>query len=151
MRQIITFLFLVMINISHAQNDCQQVSLSGAKQLALNIINKGKDSQQAHIQASYQKTDEFGNVILYEIVTESTTVLLSGSKVCMPVLGEYSSSNNSLIENYDNLPCNLRSFLDGYISQIEMCFRGDTVQYCHQGHGTVAMPISIGAAQRHLL
>lgn len=150
MKKIFIMLLVTIVTSDYVFSQTQQVSSREAEDAASNWI--GAHYPECLSRGSVvSMLNQGGHTLLYEIRFDSINVLLSGSKVCMPVLGEYSSSNNSLIENYDNLPCNLRSFLDGYISQIEMCFRGDTVQYCHQGHGTVAMPISIGAAQQHLL
>ena len=130
--KIIVFLCLGILNNICAQNGCQQVSLSEAVQVALHRVNDGRSSQTAHLQATYQKTDIDGNILLYEIVTDSVTILLSGSKACTPVLGEYRSSDGSIIKKYDNLPCGLRTFVDGYMAHIERCFRDDVDRNYHQ-------------------
>lgn len=120
-------LCLGITNGTYAQNNQQQVSLSEAMQVALNRISNGQ-----YVQATYQKKDNTGNTILYEIVTDTTTLLLSGSKACKPILGEYNSSSGSLIEQYDNLPCGLRFFVDCYITQIEKCFHDGVDRNYHQ-------------------
>ncbi len=80
-----------------------------------------------------EKNDNAGNTVLYEITTDSVSLLLSGSKACYPILAKYKTPNRPLLDHYDDLPDNLRSFLDDYIWQISFCFSNDTIGLYHQG------------------
>ncbi len=60
--------------------------------------------------------------LLYEVIMrENRALLLSASRVCIPVLAEYRNDGMSLIKEYGNgeLLCNLSMMIDAYIEQID--------------------------------
>ena len=61
------------------------------------------------------------NVLLYEVCFDSISLLLSGHKSCLPILGIYKNSG-SIVEKFDSLPCNFKSFLEDYMNQVNQCF-----------------------------
>lgn len=86
-----------------------------------------------HIVPLYRDNSRKNDIILYEIITEGgKSLLFSGHKACVPLLGDYYGKDKSLIEELSNntLPNNIRDFLNAYIEQIEDAFKDeDTVQY----------------------
>ena len=118
----------------HAQQN-QQVTRDEAVNVALTRLTGSNVRTDRNIRGMVltEKNDNAGNTILYEITTDSVSLLLSGSKACYPILAKYKTCNRPLLDRYDDLPDNLRSFLDGYIWQISFCFSNDTIRLCHQG------------------
>ena len=110
----------------HAQNR-QQVKTDEAVRAALCRINHTFLVDSGRNMTVFYKTNINGDTLLYEVVVDSSTVLLSGSKACIPVLGIYKTPHTPLIEMYDNLPCNIKDFIGNYLIQIETCFNNDTI------------------------
>ena len=102
----------------------QQVTENDAIQAALCCIGN-KNNSTSNI-ALHHLTNYNGDTLLYEITFDGVSVLLSGSKACIPVLGTY-KSEVSLLEYYDFLPCNIKSFIGDYISQIDSCFNNGII------------------------
>ena len=71
--------------------------------------------------------DKRGAPLLYEVKTDSISLLLSGSKAAIPIISWSHTDNHSLIEEYERntLPCGLKSMMDCYIAQLEMCYTND--------------------------
>ena len=78
------------------------------------------------------KCDSAENALLYEVATDSVSLLLSGSKACYPILGKYTTHHGPLLNRYDSLPGGLRTFLDGYVQQMAFCFERDTIGLYYQ-------------------
>ena len=108
----------------------QQVTQSEAVTIAQKLLtgsNVHSERTMPNIQIA-EKRDSMGNVILYEVTADSTSILLSGSRACYPLLGKYHAPNGPLLYIYDNLPDNIRWLIDGYIAQITPCFRNDSIR-----------------------
>ena len=129
----ITILIIAMsiaANFHAKAQQRQQVTQEEVTRIAIRLLT----NQNAHTERTAtnfqmtEKRDSIGNVILYEVTVDSISVLLSGSRACYPLLGKYHAPNGPLLNNYDNLPDNLRWLIDGYIAQIVPCFSNDTIR-----------------------
>ena len=108
----------------------QQVTQEEATCIAIRLLtnlNGHTERITTNLQMT-EKRDSIGNVVLYEVTADSISVLLSGSRACYPLLGKYHTPNGPLLNDYDNLPDNLRWLIDGYIAQIVPCFSNDTIR-----------------------
>lgn len=134
-RIIIIMLMALSINLNLFAQQRQQVTRDEAISAALTRLTDSNIHTESNIRGLtlIEKNDSAGNTVLYEVSTDSVSLLLSGSKACYPVLAKYQTYNGPLLSRYDNLPANLRSFLDGYIQQISFCFSNDTIRLYHHG------------------
>lgn len=66
-------------------------------------------------------TNDNGDPILYEYITDSITVLLSANKSCLPILG-IQKHMGSLFTDTNTLPGGLIFLMKGYIEQINNCY-----------------------------
>ena len=123
-------------NVCMMAQHAQQVTRAEAVRAGMAWLNGSNYQSDRAIQNSrlVEKMDSAGNVVLYELVTDSFSVLLSGSKACYPLLGKYNTTNGSLIDNYDSLPDNIRCIIDGYISQVSSCLDNNTTRLYHYGN-----------------
>ena len=81
------FIFLVFLPIlSNAQNK-DAVSLREAKIVATRWIAQRYGNYPLDINDTYVYTDSLNNPIFFEIKTDSVTLLLTGNKACIPVIG----------------------------------------------------------------
>lgn len=98
----------------------QQVTRDEAVNAALTRLTGSNVSKDRNLRGIVltEKNDNAGNTVLYEITTDSVSLLLSGSKACYPILAKYKTPNRPLLDHYDDLPDNLRSFLNDYIWHI---------------------------------
>ncbi|MDR0831177.1 MAG: C10 family peptidase [Prevotellaceae bacterium] len=104
----------------------QQVTLDEANIVGKNaIINFGKSEQKLSVKSSYTLQDEDNNVLLYEIVLDNgQAVLLSGNKMCMPVLGYYRLKGISVFDTLSTeVPCCLKFLIKGYAEQVKSSFQ----------------------------
>ena len=129
---VILFLIIVLFFCPRAQNR-QQVKENDAIKAAVCLIRSINRGNPIRDITLYRMTNSDGDTLLYEVSLDSFSVLLSGSKACIPVLATYKTSDVSLIEHYDSLPCNIKEFINGYISQIENCFTNDTITLFYSG------------------
>ena len=133
-RVVILIIILAMsANVCMMAQHAQQVTRAEAVRAGMTWLNGSNHQSDRAIQNSrlVEKMDGAGNVVLYELVTDSFSVLLSGSKACYPLLGKYNTTNGSLLDNYDSLPNNIRWIIDGYIGQVSSCFDSDTTRLYH--------------------
>ena len=78
----------------HAQQN-QQVTRDEAVNAALTRLTGSNVRTDRNIRGMVltEKNDNAGNTILYEITTDSVSLLLSGSKACYPILAKYKTCN----------------------------------------------------------
>ena len=127
-----TIIMMALLQGVNAQRIPQQVSSEEAMEAAigaLQINTRNASTGRFDVRAMI---DQRGNTVLFEVMTDSIAVLLSGSKACIPVLGIRYNPSISIVDNYDELPCNMKAFIDDYIAQIEECFENDTITLYHQ-------------------
>ena len=103
----------------------QQVTLSEAKIVGKNAVSDSRVS----VQTTYTFTSQSNrsNVLLYEVVMDDgQAVLLSGNKMCMPVLGFFRSTGASILDTLSTeVPPGLISLIKGYAEQVQRSFDED--------------------------
>ena len=125
MKRIALIAIVVMgtCQITMAQN--RQVSLNEAMEASLTRVAAQSSLPRSNISvvdAAFCRNTA-GDTLLYEIATNAgLTVLLSGSRVCLPVLGVHGNEEGLLLNKIDSLPCGLRLLIDWYKVQIDDSF-----------------------------
>ena len=129
--------FLIIMIFVATSVFCQQVTQQEAVKAAVNTMKYNGRTSMAESSVSSVNTKSRGDTILmYEVVFQSgELVLLSGNKSCLPVLGyclpSVSSTPQSILNNYADIPDGLRDMLGEYEEQIVCCFRNNlTSGYC---------------------
>lgn len=127
----IALLFLIywglLGNNVSAQN--QQISSRDAVLAASNWVRANYPECRSTYSIAFL-TNAREDTLLYEIMFDSVTVLMSGSKACIPMLGSYKCAGSAL-SNIETLPCSFRSFINTYIEEIDSCFTIDTINLYH--------------------
>lgn len=126
--------FLLLLALAAANlvfSQSQQISSWEAENAATNWIRFHYPEYQSKKNV-VSLMNRNGNILLYEVRFDSINILLSGSKACLPILGYYKGSV-SFINDMANLPCNLRSFINSFIEEIDSCFANDTIKLYHRG------------------
>ena len=96
----------------------QQVSRQEAESAALTRVRGNNPSRNVSIIDVTSLLNTQGDTILYEIETDQAiSVILSGNKACLPILGVHGSMEGSYLQQYDSLPEGLRFLLDCYSEQ----------------------------------
>ncbi len=131
-----TIIMMALLQGVNAQIVPQQVSSHEALEAAIGALQINTRNVSTGRVEVKTMSDQRGNAVLYEVMTDSAAVLLSGSKACIPVLGIRYNPNISIVDNYEDLPCNMKAFIDDYIAQIEACFDNDTITLFHQSDWT---------------
>lgn len=134
MKKIIFTFLVVLVSTNFVFSQRQQISYQEAGDAAANWIHAHFPEYQSGKNV-VSMSNQRGHTLLYEIRFDSINVLLSGSKACLPVLGYY-KGDVSIINNIDNLPCNLAAFINSFIEEIEGCFENDTIQFYHHEEWT---------------
>jgi len=132
-------IILCIVGITKITSAQQQVSEIEARNAAINTLyNKAdvlKVSSDERIKTVNSLSNANGDTIMYEVVFQNgATVLLSGSKSCLPVLGYYVKEDNGAVfdPNNDNVPCGFKALLKDYADEIEWCFAQDTICLYHK-------------------
>lgn len=78
--------------------------------------------------------DSNGHTLLYEVVSDrGINVLVTGNKLCLPVVGRYEViDNNSIFGGTHNLPCGLKKFIQSYKEQVEYTFQTQGIESIHE-------------------
>ena len=120
MKRIILFILMVFSTVfCYSQYNISQVEVSIA---AINWMTANKSNESNEIRQINTLTNIAGNNLLYEIVFDSTTMLFSGYKSCVPILATYNSCGGSLLDTTNNdLPEGLSILISDYIHQITLC------------------------------
>ena len=127
----LTILILLVCNILQAQ---QQVSISTAKIAAINTM---RYNRQIYTEADIDTVNLYVSgldTLLYEVkFNDNHSVLLSGSKACLPILGyNFSYNDETALDKFDEIPPGLQFMIQEYIDQIELCFANDTITLWHE-------------------
>ena len=123
--------FLITILLVASSVFCQQVTQQEAVKAAVNTMRYNGRTSMAESSVLSVNTKSRGDTILmYEVIFQSgELVLLSGNKSCLPVLGyclpSSSSTPQSILNNYPDIPAGLRDMLGEYEEQIVYCFRNN--------------------------
>lgn len=112
----------------------QQVSLIEAKTAAINTMRYNRQMYSEHDISTVNTYESRGNILIYEVkFNDNHSVLLSGSKACLPVLGyNFSDDDETILDKFDKVPPGLQSMIEEYIEQIEICFATDTITLWHE-------------------
>lgn len=112
----------------------QQVSPAEAKTAALNTMRYNRQMYSEHDISAVNTYESRGNTLIYEVkFNDNHSVLLSGSKACLPVLGyNFSDDDETILDKFDMVPPGLQSMMEEYIEQIEICFATDTITLWHE-------------------
>lgn len=111
-------IFLTLVTYTNAQNI--QISSKEAEMAAIAWLQSRYESESQEMKVTAINYDKGDNgIVMYEVETSiNRTVLLSGSRACLPILGIYQGSQ--LFD--DNLPCGLRFMFDYYRERIDSSF-----------------------------
>ena len=118
-------LFCLPIVIQAQQVEWGEAMIAG-KNAILN--NNEKPDPELSVEKIYTLQDEeTKNVLLYEVVMKDRqAVLLSGYKMCLPVLGYFHSEGTSILDSLSRkVPDGLKSLIKGYAEQVKMSFKED--------------------------
>ena len=129
----------VLITITGAKGQSMQVTTSEAIDIAEQYLINRNEINQRNTARVIPYEDSEGRYLFYEIEESGNTVLVSGHKGCIPILGSFKTSDNSLIEGIlsGNLPLNIVYFINGYIEQLEYAFEDrDTNRYSLEDRNT---------------
>lgn len=112
----------------------QQVSISTAKIAAINTM---RYNRQIYTEADIDMVNLYVSgldTLLYEVkFNDNHSVLLSGSKACLPILGyNFSYNDETALDKFDEIPPGLQFMIQEYIDQIELCFANDTITLWHE-------------------
>lgn len=130
--------FLITILLVATSVFCQQVTQQEAVKAAVNIMRyNGRTSMVESFVSNVNTRSRGDTVLLYEVVFHSgELVLLSGNKSCLPVLGyclsSPSSTPQSILNNYSEIPDGLRDMLEEYEEQIVYSFRNNLTSNHYQ-------------------
>ena len=119
------FLLCLPIVIQAQQVEFEEAMIAG-KNAILN--NSEKPDPKLSVEKIYTLQDEKqNNVLLYEVIMEDgQAVLLSGYKMCMPVLGYFRSDGTSILDTLSTkVPPGLISLVKGYAEQVQSSFKED--------------------------
>lgn len=96
----------------------KQITFTEAATAAITWIEDRFHANNVQVTNVYADTGQYG-ILLYEVETTlKKTILLSGSRACLPILGIYRGSHL----NDTNLPCGLQFMLDYYRERIDSSF-----------------------------
>ena len=122
------FIFMIMLCLPIVMQ-AQQVNWEEANIAGKNAIlnNNKKPDPNLSVGKIYTLQDENKNVLLYEVIMEDgQAVLLSGYKMCMPVLGYFRSDGASILDTLSTeIPPGLISMVKGYAEQVQSSFKED--------------------------
>lgn len=113
--------FLLILSTSKVLSAQGAVSESEAISIAIKTATNKQNN--GVIGAVKSKTDINNRPLLYEVImADSSVVLLSGHKACMPLLGEYRYSGISIVDDFEKIPCGLKCLVNYYIDQVKLCY-----------------------------
>ena len=136
MKTIKTLFFIYCVLLAFNTAAQQQVSIEEARRAASQTMNSRQSRGIAYDEARVKKVNTLKNksenTLMYEVIfDDGQGVLLSGSKVCLPILGYFAFEEGQSIFD-DDAPDGLKFMLEEYREQIELCFQNDTVRLHHQ-------------------
>ena len=102
-----TLFILLLLSLSISETVYAQGVVSEREAISV-AINAATNNQNNGIIGTVKtKTDVNNRPLLYEIImADSSAILLSGNKDCIPILGEYKYSGISIVDNFENKSTN---------------------------------------------
>ena len=120
----LVFIGIMMFSLVVITNG-QQVSQQEAIQAAVNAMRYyGKNGISINTVDTVFSMVNQVDTLLYEVHFETgETVLLSGHKACVPVLGYITEGHGeTILDQYEQLPDGLRDFVEEYAAYSQFCF-----------------------------
>ena len=121
MKKITTILSMMLVVPYSLLGQSREIVAAEASTAAINWIKIQNDDTSVVIDRINVIKDSNNAPLIYEISSNKQTLLLSGARNCLPVIGYCGKSDSSIIELYKRkeLPCGMQAMLDGYIEQIK--------------------------------
>ena len=131
MKKLLLLLMLMPI-LTNAQNE-DAVSIREAEAVTARWIAQRHVNYPLNINDTYVYTDSANNPIFYEVKTDSVTLLLTGNKACIPVIGVIFGSDKNILRGYETraLPEGLLSLIDEYKTQVGYCYLRQNQRVIH--------------------
>ncbi len=135
------FIILCVFLFTGKANARQRVSETEAIKAAINTLQSKTDILKKSHETEIKTVNNFrnanGDILMYEVVFQNgASILLSGSKACLPVLGYSVKNRESNISIFDtnegNVPDGLKALLNDYAKDIEWCLAQDTIKLSYQ-------------------
>ena len=92
---------------------------------ATNWIKAQNSDSSVTITSIVVLNDSNESPLIYEATTDSITILFSGTRNCIPIIGYCGKSESSIVELYERkeLPCGMQLMMDDYVEQIKYAYR----------------------------
>lgn len=129
-----TILLVLLLLIGIICNAQQQVTRQEAINAAVNTMKyNNKDVDEFMVDTVFTRINK-GRVLLYEIhFTTGESVLLSGNRSCIPILGLISNNGGfyqqGVLHTNNEIPDGLKYLLDFYSDQVDLCFDNNVKGY----------------------
>lgn len=102
-----TLFILLLLSLSISETVYAQGVVSEREAISVAITVATNNQNNGIIGTVKTKTDVNNRPLLYEkIMADSSAILLSGNKACIPILGEYKYSGISIVDNFENKSTN---------------------------------------------
>ena len=116
------FFFMVFFSPILSCYSQRNILPSEAAIAARNWMSVNSTRESNEIKNINTIVDERGTQLLYEIMFDSTTLLLSGNRNCVPILVTCQSYGESIIDTTnEHIPCGLKALISDFIRQIALC------------------------------
>lgn len=111
----------------------KQVHMNEIMSLARNYVVPTKHANGA-VDTIFCEVDDMGDNVLYQILYEDTSfVLVSGNKACLPILAYGDAGEKRPIwEAAHSAQDGLSDLIEQYEAQMRYCFNNDTIPLTHQ-------------------
>ena len=124
----VKIIIAITMVLAHGFSYAQNVSESEAAVVAVKFMSDMKPHWTKDSVLSVHTLIRYENISVYEVVgCDGSSVLLSGRKECVPILGFISAENKpfsgSIIDHYEELPDGLRGLLNDYSNQVDYSIR----------------------------
>ena len=128
------FLLIILLPLNILKGQSYMVNNDDAITVAKNWIRMNYPQRDSSVLTRYTLRGSSGEPLIYEVTTDSITILLSGNKACKPILGYCGKNIQSLLQLYTHelLPCGLQYLLDEYVDQIEKSYRLTDVRHDYE-------------------
>ena len=91
---------------------------------ATNWIKARNNDSSVTITSISVLNDSNESPLIYEATTDSITILFSGARNCIPIIGYCGRSESSIVELYERkeLPCGMQLMMDDYVEQVNVIY-----------------------------
>lgn len=123
---ILCFFVTVILQVGYPQSHI--VKDYEASRAASNWIKQNYPSFPDTVRYLFCFSIKEGRPLMYEIQTDSISLIMSASKACLPVLATYKNiGDRCVLKEYalSKLPCCMMDFIDLYVLQLDMAYQND--------------------------